>query len=207
MLTSNSKGSSDQAAAILEALQVIQDMQISIKKSDDRLQKVKEVTQNFSETQQKIDAKMDDITLLLQQWNSSNEFISVEKAPHTMGSPSPPPPPPPPPSFTVPDYTQLHHTPFLTSTPHTSSTSSFKSFAFTPLEPQQKTTSGVVYTINPTNTPIHTTASPIPNQQIPKSTTFTPENQRTPPETFSLAIARPKLDFPSYSRDDPYKWL
>jgi hypothetical protein len=199
MSTTNTKGSSDQAAAILEALQVVRDLQISIKKSDDRLQKVEEVTHNFSETQQKLEAKMDDITIMLQQWNSSSEFISAEKAPHSKGSPSPLPP-----SFSAPDYTQLHNTTFFTSTPHTTSTSSSQSFAFTPLEPEQKPTSSVVYTIQPNNTPTNTSASLIPNQQTPKTTTFTPENQRTPPETFSLAIARPKLDFPSYSGDDPY---
>jgi hypothetical protein len=201
MLTPNPQGSLDQATVILEALQVIRDLQISIKKSDDRMQKVEEVTQNFSETQHKIYVKMDDITLMLQQWNSLSELSSAEKAPRTMGLPSPPP------SFTIPDYTKFHtHTPFPTSTPDTTTASSFQSFAFTTPYPQNPT-SGVVYTINPTSNNTHTTASPIPNQHTHKATTFTTETHRIAPETFNLAIARLKLDFPSYFRDDPFNWL
>jgi hypothetical protein len=140
---------------------------------------------------------MDGITLMLQQWNSSSLFNSVEKGPHFRGSPSPPP------TFSAPDYTQ-QNTSFFSSTTPSSSPTSTQSFAFTTPDPQHKPTSGVVYTIQPTTSPTNTTTSQPTNNQNPKNPPLIPENHKPPHETFNLAISRPKLDFPSYSGDDPY---
>jgi hypothetical protein len=67
MSSSTPKGQVDPTSTILEALQVVHEMQQYLKKSDEHLQKVEEVTQYFSQTQQKIEEKMDGMTRMMQQ--------------------------------------------------------------------------------------------------------------------------------------------
>jgi hypothetical protein len=162
MSSSTPKGQVDPTSTILEALQVVHEMQQYLKKSDEHLQKVEEVTQYFSQTQQKIEEKMDGMTRMMQQWNSSSEFSSAEKAPRiVLDSPSPPPNHRGT-TLTAQEYAFLkqqeasgkiliHNTPPPNS--HTTiETSSNQSFAFNNPDPHPTNTSGIVYTINPYQT-------------------------------------------------------
>jgi hypothetical protein len=77
MSSSTSRG--DPAMGSSETLEAIRSLQQSLLLTDSRLQKVEEVSRYVTDTQQKIDAKMDVICNLLQNWTMSSEMGSAER--------------------------------------------------------------------------------------------------------------------------------
>jgi hypothetical protein len=155
---------------------------------------------------------MDGMTRMMQHWNTSSELSSAEKDPRILlDSPSIPPQNT---TLTAEEYAFLKHqeakgkillhntTPNKSHTP--AETSSTHSFAFPNSEPQANTTSRIVYTINPDYT---TSPNPNTTQNHNQTNTYKPDTMRDQTPSFNLTIARPKLDFPPYSGEDPYNWL
>jgi hypothetical protein len=90
------------------------------------------------------------------------------------------------------------------------------SLTFNIPNPHTNTQPGIVYThLFPDTSTLHTpnnTTNPYtntpPNPSAPPPQFHTPEpNRQHSHNNFSLSIARPKLDFPTFSRDEPVNWL
>jgi hypothetical protein len=90
MASSGSKAESAMMAVQAEALDTIHQLQQCLLHTDSHLQKVEEAGQFFSETQKKIDDKMDNICLMLQNWPAGSELGSADHFSRRPFSPSPP---------------------------------------------------------------------------------------------------------------------
>jgi hypothetical protein len=89
--STGSKGDSDLAAAQAKTLHTICKIQQSLHITDTHLQKVKESSKYFDETQKKMDEKMDTICNLLQTWTFGSEMGSGERSQRIPPSALPPP--------------------------------------------------------------------------------------------------------------------
>jgi hypothetical protein len=109
----------------------------------------------------------------------------------------------------------LHHTPYTTINPNTTDTPASPSLTFHMLDTNPNSPHGFVYTQVHTdphitlNPPSPTTNQHPPHQTSPNNSNFpTPDPPRfNNPNHFSLAIARPKLDFPNFYGEEPINWL
>jgi hypothetical protein len=184
----------DSSAAAPDSADVMRALHTHLQISDARINGVEEASRVFGETQKQMDNKLDGIYQLLIQFTSGSEFGSAQKAQqHHTTSPSPPP--------------HTSHTilsPFTDST--NTSTYTTNTLAFNTSNRQPTTTPGFVYTLtNPDTTQNKKTQIPLPNDhtlEIPRQQ----PNRNTQPQ-FNLSIARPKLDFPTFSGEEPFNWL
>jgi hypothetical protein len=192
------------------------------------LQQVEEVTKTISDTQQNIDDKIDGMFKMMQQRNASSEMGSAEKRCFPSSSS---PPNPAAPTLLTPEKMAflkkqeaagkilLHQQTYPSSTSFTTETTPSISLSFHIPDPRPSTQPGQVYThIHPAP---HTNNPPSPNQSIHNHYTNSPnhinlhQSHTTMPDAnlqpntshFNLSIARPKLDFPSFSREEPVNWL
>jgi hypothetical protein len=200
-------------------------MQQSLLKTDAKLLKVEEAAKSVDDNHMEINTKLDGLYKLFQQRTPTNDFSSLEK-PHQSF--------PNPPLLTQQQQNTLvtademaflkkqevaskilfhqdpstsTHTlshdstvsPLLTFTIPNTSAFPHHGFGYTP---SQSDTS-------PTHTPPHTN---IPYQTHTKPNTIPQQQSHIPDQnthqinTFSLSIARPKLDFPTFSSDEPVNW-
>jgi hypothetical protein len=205
----------DSSAATPNSADMMRALHTNLQISDARIKRVEEASRVFGETQKQMDNKLDGIYQLLSQFTSGSEFGSAQKAQqHHTTSPSPPPHT----SHTILSPEDLaflknqetwgkisiQTSPFTDST--NTSTGTTNTLAFNTSNRQTTTTPGFVYTLtNPDTTqnqkhkfPFQTTT---PWKYLDNSQTETPKPQ------FNLSITRPKLDFPTFSREEPFNWL
>jgi hypothetical protein len=206
MVATGSKGDIVPAGALLEALEDVRSLQQCILKADARLQQVEIVTKDVVDTHKQLDDKMDGIYKLIQQWNSSSEYGSHEK---------PPKPFPNPPSSNT-SKIPLHTAPYQSFESIASASSTVASLTFNIPNPHTNTQPGTIYThLFPNTSALHT-----PNNTTNPYTNTPPNPSASPPHfhtlelnrqqsrnNFSLNVAHPKLDFPTFSRDEPVNWL
>jgi hypothetical protein len=219
MASLGSKADLGSSQAFTEAMEAIMLMQQCLQKIDARLLKVEEATKFVVDTHAEINAKLDDLYKLLQQRNSPNEFSSQKKPQHPF---------PNPPSPTqlnthtlltadelpylkkqeAADKISLHQDP--SNSTHTLLHDSTVSSPLTFNIPSHSSTRHSGFDTFPTQTlphnprtyQHHTTQNTIPQQHL-----HIPEHHTNQSNTFSLSIARHKLDFPTFLTDEPMNWL
>jgi hypothetical protein len=207
----SSKGN---AAATVDTVKVIKVLQMSIQNTEAIMSRVEEASNHFGVTQKKMVDKLDGICMMLAQLNASSEFGSAQRLHPTSTSPSPPPPTglsPNDMAFIKRQEAQgkISILNSHLSDPTTFTTDTTDSITFTMSEPNN-TIPHHMTLFTPIYTLIHQTSiTPCTHTNLHQNNTeqTKPPNYKPNLNTFSLSIARPKVDFPVFSGEEPFNWL
>jgi hypothetical protein len=225
MATLSSKPDSTTSSSITKALEAIRAMQHNLHKTDARLQQVEEAAKSMAETHKMIDVKLNGLYKVMQQWNSSSESGSQERPQR----PFPNPPSPHQPTQTtlltadelaflrkqeVAGKISLHQEHTANTIPTTHDMTASASHPFHMPEHNHTPQTRIVYTqLYPEKPPNVHQNPPKPyqpqsiNTTIPQPNFHAPKHPNHHTNSFNLSITRPKLDFPSFSDDEPVNWL
>jgi hypothetical protein len=79
------------SSVVAEFTEAVHGLQQSVQQNDARLKHMEEAGKVFSDTQAKMDDKIDNMFKMMQLWNATSEFGSAQKcSPYHHSSPTPP---------------------------------------------------------------------------------------------------------------------
>jgi hypothetical protein len=211
-MSTTGKADSVAPKTLAETIVVVRGLQHSIKQTESRLQHVEEAGRVISDTQRLMDEKVDSIHKMLSQWNTGSKFGSSPRPHHTPNKPAPLPPEPY--NRFSPDELaflkkqeaagkiSLHIGPPHTPKPHRTTPTidqhTKPRIVYTDVFPSSSSTPKIPSTNHDSQFSLHHNSP----QQPPHPNLSHDTNHH-----YSISIARPKLNFPSFSGEQPFNWL